>query len=119
MGSRTRMLAAAMGVGVALAGAAIARASDDSFYLLIDELMVGRAEAPITIGRAPDPAADLVAGLAGVFRTVAADPALEFRAAPITIEGLPGAVYFEIARQDSTWSPFRQGVFCPVRCKDE
>src|SRR5262249_31011874 len=96
--------------------------ADDSFYMLMDDLMVGRVQAPVTIGAIPvalaDPAADLVAGLPGVFRTEKADPALEFRAAQVVVEGLPGAVYFEVARQDSTWSPFRQGIISPVQRKD-
>jgi len=45
--------------------------------------------------------------------------ALQYGAARITVEGLDNAVYFEITREDSPLSPFRQGVFHLYRAGKE
>lgn len=37
-------------------------------------------------------------------------PALVFRSAVVNVKDLDNAVYFEIAREDSGWAPFRQGI---------
>lgn len=104
-----------------------ARAADDDLRDLLDSLIESRTDAPLTIddrrtASAPSPVGDpdaerLRHSLHGVFRADKADPPLEFRAAPVAIDGLPGAVYFEVARQDSPWSPFRQGVMHAHRYK--
>lgn len=37
-------------------------------------------------------------------------PAMLFNSALVNVEGLDNAVYFEIARSDSHWTPFRSGI---------
>jgi hypothetical protein len=37
-------------------------------------------------------------------------PALVYSSAVVNVEGLDNAVYFEVARADAVWQPFRQGV---------
>lgn len=119
------MLAAATWI----AAPAPALAGDDDPRALLDSLTDLRTDAPLTIDDrrapiAPSPADDpeaqrLLGSLAGVFRADKADPPLEFRASSVAIEGLPGAVYFEVARQDSPASPFRQGVMHAYRRKGD
>ncbi len=43
-------------------------------------------------------------------KAVGALPALVFRSAVVNVKDLDNAVYFEIAREDSGWAPFRQGI---------
>jgi hypothetical protein len=84
-----------------------------------------KAETPVTVA-APtkpiDPDIDAVARLlAGSFVSEAEGqtPGLHFNAAPIAVEGLDNAVYFEVGRADSPADPFRQGVFHAYRFKGE
>jgi len=74
-------------------------------------------EKPVTVAtptRHADPAIErLLAMLCGSFSAEAAGekPALRYNAARIAVDGLDNAVYFEVTREDSPLSPFRQGVF--------
>lgn len=45
-------------------------------------------------------------------------PALTLGMGRIDVTGLDNAVYFEIARADSVWKPFRQGILHAYRAKD-
>lgn len=56
---------------------------------------------------------ELIAGVSGTFlsaETNAASPALCWNAAPVSVEGLGNAVYFEVARADDLSHPFSQGI---------
>lgn len=56
----------------------------------------------------------LAGALTGSFAT-AGDPALQFHMAPVVVQGLDNAVYFEINRADSIGAPFRQGILHAYR----
>ncbi len=68
-------------------------------------------ETPKTLSTDADVLA-MVATFGGTFSTPAsgAQPELHLSAALINVDGLDNAMYFELARADEPWKPFRQGV---------
>ncbi|MFN7022070.1 MAG: CpcT/CpeT family chromophore lyase [Phycisphaerales bacterium] len=114
MPARTLALSAAIYAGSSLA---LARGVADPAASPLASATARRVEAPVTaVTRSAliDPDIDrLIADLTGSFVAAAAGgyPDLRLNSAPISVEGLDNAVYFEIARADSSWEPFRQGVF--------
>ncbi|MBC7833861.1 MAG: FKBP-type peptidyl-prolyl cis-trans isomerase [Phycisphaerales bacterium] len=49
----------------------------------------------------------------------AGETALRYGAAPIVVDGLDNAIYFEVSREDDAANPFRQGVFHFYRNRGE
>jgi hypothetical protein len=71
-------------------------------------------ERPTPSVKSTDPDVQaLVKLLSGSFASAAAGdtPELSLSSVVITVDGIDNAVYFELARKDSTWTPFRQGVW--------
>lgn len=108
----TRMLRLAGAVVLIAAGLC---AAQDRTQTPLSGATESAADKPATIARGQqDAEIDRVLGmLAGSFRAGGAGdkPALRLEAARVRVEGLDNAAYFEITREDSPLSPFRQGVF--------
>ena len=71
-------------------------------------------ERPTPTVKSTDPDVQaLVKLLTGTFASTQAGdtPPLSLSTSVITVDGIDNAVYFELARADSTWAPFRQGVW--------
>lgn len=118
----TRMSALAGAVMVALAGSA---AAQDRAASPLTGATESGADKPLTLAagaRHADAEIErLVSMLEGSFRAGGSGerPALRYNAARIKVDGLDNAVYFEITREDSPLSPFRQGVFHFLRAGKE
>jgi peptidylprolyl isomerase len=100
---------AATAVTAALAWPVAAQTLDpDDFRFAIGTLVLPTARGSAQPG---DDAARLTNELRGLFRSPpGTDPALDVRCVPVRVDGLDNATYIEIARLDSPWAPFRQGV---------
>lgn len=102
---------------------ALAQGVADPAASPLETVTAPRVEAPVTAdtrSASIDPDIDrLIADLTGSFAAapVGENADLRLNSAPITVEGLDNAVYFEVARADSSWEPFRQGVFNVHRFK--
>ncbi|MBX3358022.1 MAG: FKBP-type peptidyl-prolyl cis-trans isomerase [Phycisphaeraceae bacterium] len=102
--------AAALAVSLSV----VAAAGDEFAFRMLDVAEEIRLVGPSSIDDRPasgrSEPATLATRLIGSFKSEGNDPALMLHIAPVAIEGLPGALYFEVARADSPWAPFRQGI---------
>ena len=110
----TRMILTAGSVLLALSSIAAAQDKATSPLTGATERAVDKPATLIADAKHADPEIErLLVMLSGSFKAEPSDgrPALRYNAARIRVDGLDNAVYFEVTREDSPLSPFRQGVF--------
>jgi FKBP-type peptidyl-prolyl cis-trans isomerase FkpA len=114
--------------GVLLLALPMAAAAQDKAASPLSGVTESPADKPLTLNpgtKHADPEIErMLVMLSGSFKAEAAGeaggrPALRYNAARIAVDGLDNAVYFEVTREDSPLSPFRQGVFHLFRAGKE
>ncbi len=112
-------------VGLLACSSSVASAQPEPGQSPLDAATSSPADKPITVAIDPDVRA-LMGLLTGSFRAEpvtsngsGSTPALWFHAAPITVQGLDQALYFEIARDDAPTALARQGVMAFIGVRGE
>lgn len=111
--------------GVLACSSSVASAQTEPGQSPLEAATSSPADKPITVAIDPDVRA-LMGLLSGSFRAesvatngAGSTPALWFHAAPVTVQGLDQALYFEIARDDAPTALARQGVMAFIGVRGE
>lgn len=116
-------------VGLLASSLSVASAQPEPGQSPLDAVTSSPSDKPITVAIDPDVRA-LMGLLSGSFRSEpvadgkggagsSSTPALWFYAAPVTVQGLDQALYFEIARDDAPTALARQGIMTFIGVRGE